>query len=107
MPVIRFIEADGTPHPVEAVVGQSLKQAALDHLVPGIIGDCGGCASCGTCHAYIDEKFLPMLPAADENEEMILDGVPAPRTSSSRLTCQIPVTADMAGMEVHIPETQF
>jgi ferredoxin len=62
------------PHPVEAVVGQSLKQAALDHLVPGIIGDCGGCASCGTCHAYIDEKYLPFLPPADENEELILEG---------------------------------
>lgn len=107
MPVIRFIEVDGTTHPVEAVVGQSLKQTALDHLVPGIIGDCGGCASCGTCHAYIDEKFLPVLPAADENEDMILEGVPAPRASNSRLTCQVPVTAEMAGMEVHIPETQF
>lgn len=107
MPVIRFIEADGTTHPVEAVVGQSLKQTALDHLVPGIIGDCGGCASCGTCHAYIDEKFLPLLPATDENEDMVLDGVPARRAHNSRLTCQIAVTAEMTGMQVQIPETQL
>ncbi|MEU5264679.1 2Fe-2S iron-sulfur cluster-binding protein [Amycolatopsis sp. NPDC021455] len=107
MPVIRFVEADGTTHEVDAVVGQTLKQAALDNLVPGIIGDCGGCASCGTCHAYIDEKFLPGLPPADDNEDMILDGVPATRAHNSRLACQIPVTAEMSGMLVEIPETQL
>ncbi|MPY55913.1 2Fe-2S iron-sulfur cluster-binding protein [Streptomyces spongiae] len=107
MPLIRFVEADGTAHTVDAAVGQSLKQAALDHLVPGIIGDCGGCASCGTCHAYVDEKFLPSLPPADGNEDMILDGVPAARAHNSRLTCQIPVTDDMSGMVVHIPDAQL
>ena len=107
MPLIQFVEADGTRHPVEVAVGQSLKQAALDSLVPGIIGDCGGCASCGTCHAYVDERFLASLPPADENEDMILDGVPAPRAHNSRLTCQIPVTDSMAGMEVRIPDVQF
>ena len=107
MPLIRFVEADGTPHLFEATIGQTLKQTALDHLVPGIIGDCGGCAACGTCHAYIDDRFLPSLPPIDENEDMILDGVPAPRTENSRLTCQIPVTAHMTDMEVRIPKTQF
>ncbi|MEV5835460.1 2Fe-2S iron-sulfur cluster-binding protein [Nocardia sp. NPDC052112] len=106
MPVIRFVESNGTPHTVEASVGQNLKQVALDNVVPGVIGDCGGCASCGTCHAYIDEKIVPLLPPADENEAMVLEGVPAPLTANSRLTCQIRVTAEMDGMVVRLPETQ-
>lgn len=107
MPVVRFVEADGTAHTVDAAVGQTLKQAAIDNLVPGIVGDCGGCATCGTCHGYIDEEFLPLLPAPDDNEQMVLDGVPAPLAANSRLTCQILMTAELTGVEIRLPVTQF
>lgn len=107
MPRIRFVQANGTQHVVEAQLGQNLKQAAIDNLVPGILGDCGGCASCGTCHAYIDERFVHALPPVDEDEDMILDGVAENRCANSRLTCQILVTSEMSDLEVRIPETQL
>ena len=107
MPLVRFVEADGTAHAVDAAVGQTLKQVAIENLVPGIVGDCGGCATCGTCHGYVDETFLPLLPAPDDNERMVLDGVPAPLASNSRLTCQIRMTEELAGIEVRLPATQF
>ncbi|MDP6187281.1 MAG: (2Fe-2S)-binding protein, partial [Pseudomonadales bacterium] len=36
MPKITFIEHNGTQHTVDAEVGQSVMQAAMDNLVPGI-----------------------------------------------------------------------
>ena len=42
MPKIVFIEHNGTEHVVDAVVGRSVMQAAVENFVPGIVADCGG-----------------------------------------------------------------
>src|SRR5258705_7795734 len=57
MPKITFIEFSGKEHVVHDEVGRSLMQAAVDHLVPGIVADCGGSCSCATCHGYIDAAW--------------------------------------------------
>ncbi|GAB3246654.1 2Fe-2S iron-sulfur cluster-binding protein [Nocardioides dilutus] len=106
MSTAHFVEADGTDHTVEVPDGENLKQAAMDNLVPGIIGDCGGFAECGTCHGYVDEAYLDRLPAATEDEEMMLEGILAPVERNSRLTCQIPMTSELDGIVVRLPEVQ-
>lgn len=107
MPRITFIEYDGTRHDVEAVVGQSLMQTAVDNLVPGIIGECGGVCSCATCHVYLDSTWLASVPPISEGEDQLLDGVPDRRPEHSRLGCQLTVTETMEGMEVNLPEEQY
>lgn len=106
MSTAHFVEADGTDHTVEVPDGENLKQAAIDNLVPGIIGDCGGFAECGTCHGYVDEAYLDRLPAQTADEEMMLEGILAPVEHNSRLTCQIPMTPQLAGIVVRLPEVQ-
>ena len=64
MPKITFIEHNGKQHDVHEQVGRSLMQAAVDHLVPGIVADCGGSCSCATCHGYIDPDWVSPVPAA-------------------------------------------
>ena len=46
MPTITYIEHNGTEHQIEAEVGATLMQTALDNGVPGIDGDWwrGSCA---------------------------------------------------------------
>ena len=63
MPVIKFIEFDGTEHEVDADAGMSVMEVAMKYDVPGIDADCGGGAVCGTCHCFIEESAgpLPML----------------------------------------------
>src|SRR3546814_944060 len=39
VPKIVFIEHNGKEHVVDATVGKSIMQTALDHRVPGILGD--------------------------------------------------------------------
>ena len=46
MPTVVFIDPHGSEHAVEAAEGRSLMQIAIDHGVPGILGDCGGVCSC-------------------------------------------------------------
>lgn len=106
MPTARFIESNGTEHIVEVFVGQDLKQAALDNLIPGIIGDCGGYASCGTCHGYIDDVYLARLAPPGEDEEVMLEGLLSTVTVNSRLTCQLTMTTSLDGITVRLPEEQ-
>lgn len=106
MPKITWIEFNNTTHVVEEEVGRSLMQAALDHLVPGIVADCGGSCSCATCHGYIDHDWVSRVPAPDANEtsmlECVLDGA-----ENSRLTCQIKITPELDGLVVRLPKSQF
>jgi 2Fe-2S ferredoxin len=103
---VTFIEHDGTSHQLEAEDGASLMQLALDNLVPGIIGHCGGTCACATCHCYIDPEHLSRLTAPSVDEAQILDGLYNPQPGS-RLSCQIQVTPEMEGLVVHLPESQL
>jgi ferredoxin, 2Fe-2S len=105
MAQVVFIDHQGRNSTVEAPVGKSLMQVALDNAVAGILGDCGGSCSCATCHGYVDEKWLAKLPPRSETEVFMLEGVPQLR-ESSRLCCQIRITPELDGLVVRLPEEQ-
>lgn len=107
MTVIHYILRDGTDRAVDAKDGASLMENAIMNNVRGIEAECGGCCSCATCHVYVDEKFAALLPAPDEMENELLDGVAAERKPTSRLSCQISVGPELDGLVVHIPEAQY
>lgn len=106
MPRITFIDPAGAARVVEATTGQSVMEAAVGDMVPGIVGECGGCCSCATCHVYVDEAWYGRLAPPDELEQGMLEGAiePGPR---SRLSCQIKVTEDLDGLTVRIPAGQL
>lgn len=103
---ITFIEHNGTRHVIDATDEQSLMQAAVDHMIPGIVADCGGACSCGTCHAYIDAPWAGKLAPPKEDEATLLDGA-LHVEPGSRLTCQIKLSADLDGLVVRLPVSQF
>ena len=104
-PTIRFVEHDGTEHRIVVEVGQAVMQCALQHQVPGILGDCGGCATCGTCHGYIDFHWMPRVGPPGEDERLLLDGSDDVRPNS-RLTCQIVMAPELDGLVVRLPRAQ-
>ena len=106
MPLIKFIEADGQEHEIDAEPGISLMQVAVDNAVAGILGDCGGGCSCATCHCYIQDEFLDWLTPPDTLELEMLQCAVDPK-ANSRLSCQIDVSDELDGMVVHLPESQF
>lgn len=105
MPMIIFIEPDGTENKVSAEIGQSVMEAAVQNGVSGIDADCGGACSCATCHGYIDESWQEKLAAPDAVELEMLDFAYM-REENSRLTCQIKVSEDLNGLLVRLPESQ-
>ncbi|MGE0724060.1 MAG: 2Fe-2S iron-sulfur cluster-binding protein [Alphaproteobacteria bacterium] len=107
MPTITYIQPDGQHVAVEAVTGDSVMLSAIKNNVRGIEADCGGCCSCATCHVYVDPVFAGRLTPPDENEDDLLSGTAAERRATSRLSCQIPVTPELDGMVVQIPDRQF
>jgi ferredoxin, 2Fe-2S len=106
MPTINFLLSDGTTRTVGAATGRSVMEAAIHGNVRGIDAECGGCCSCATCHVYVDESYLPLIPAADEMEDELLQGVAAERRMGSRLSCQLVVSPALDGLTVSVPESQ-
>lgn len=105
VPKITFIDSEGTKREVEARVGNSVMEAAVQNMIPGIDADCGGACACATCHVYVDENWLGKLKDKDDMEESMLDFAEDVR-ENSRLSCQILVTDELDGMVVTTPESQ-
>ncbi|MGE4360018.1 MAG: 2Fe-2S iron-sulfur cluster-binding protein [Lysobacteraceae bacterium] len=105
MPTVVFTDPQGVDHEVDAPIGRSLMQVALDHSIPGMLGDCGGVCSCATCHGYVAPEFLSKLPARSETEVFMLEGVPDLR-DNSRLCCQLRMQPELAGIRIQLPDEQ-
>lgn len=104
MPKVTYREPSGEVRIVDTDPGTSLMETALDNDIDGIVGECGGNAMCATCHVYVDEEYLPHLPAMAAAEDAMLDSALAQRCPNSRLGCQIPVTDALDGLTVTVPE---
>lgn len=105
MPKITFIEDSGSEHTVQAPVGLSLMQVALDNGVPGILADCGGNCSCATCQVYVEAEWQPRLSAPQPGEKEMIECALYPQ-ENSRLSCQVIVTAELDGLVVRLPKAQ-
>jgi len=106
MPRVLFVLTNGEEHLVEGKVGDSVMQTAIDNMVPGIIGDCGGNCSCATCHGYVDPEWIEKVGPRTEEEVLMLDG--ALRVEeNSRLTCQIKLNDELDGLVVRLPISQI
>lgn len=105
MPKIRFVDHEGVERSVDAPVGWTVRDAAMNKGVPGIVSECGGVCACATCHVYVEAAWLEKLPPISESEKDLLDYAYEPRPAS-RLSCQIKITPELDGLIVHTPETQ-
>ena len=106
MPKITYIAFDGKETIVDAKEGMSVMQTAVNNGVDGIVAECGGACSCATCHVQVEEEWFDKLPEAQNMEKEMLDFVMSPQPTS-RLSCQIKVTAELDGLVVHTPESQY
>lgn len=106
MVAILFIEHDGTEHRVDATIGASLMQVAVDNCVPGILADCGGARSCATCHCYLEKEWFDKLGEPNELEDPMIEFAIEPQPTS-RLGCQVTVSEDMEGMTIRLPSSQL
>lgn len=97
----------GVTTSIDAKIGKTLMEAATEVNVDGIAADCGGSMTCATCHVFVDEPFASLLGTPDADEVAMLAFTAAPRQPNSRLSCQITLTAELNGLTVKLPATQY
>lgn len=107
MALVTYIEHDGTRHPVEVPDGDSVMQGALNNMIPGIAGECGGSLACATCHCYVDDAWIGRVGSPSGTEMEMLESTAEARKAGSRLSCQVTVSEALDGLVVRLPATQF
>ena len=101
MPKLIVVDRAGVEKTIEAQAGLTLMEAIRDNGFDELLALCGGCCSCATCHVYVDPTFADKLPPMSEDENDLLESSDH-RNETSRLSCQVPLTAEMDGLKVSI-----
>ena len=99
---VRFVSADGQRSTEAAAPpGTRLLDPAQAHDQP-LEGACEGAMACSTCHVLIAAADFDKLPPPSAEEDDMLDfayGV----SRTSRLACQIWLSAGLETLEVRMP----
>ena len=99
-----WILPDGQTITAEVREGQNLMEAAVAASVPRVVGECGGSLSCATCHVVVAPDWAAKTGETGEFEDAMLDVAEAERQPSSRLSCQIKMSADLDGITLIVPQ---
>lgn len=98
-----WILPDGQHITAEVREGQSLMEAAVAHNIPRVVGECGGSLSCATCHVIVAPEWAAKTGETGEFEDAMLDVAETERQPTSRLSCQIKMSAGLDGIILHVP----
>ncbi len=101
MPAVIFVLPDGERRRIEVEAGLSLLEAAHRADI-AVEGACGGSMACATCHMIVEEGWFDRLATPSEEEEEMLD-LAEGLTPTSRLGCQVRLSAALDGLVVRVP----
>ena len=101
MPKLIVVTREGEEREIDGDAGLSVMEVIRDAGIDEMLALCGGCCSCATCHVHVDPAFADKLPELSEDEDDLLESTDH-RQPTSRLSCQIPFTADLDGLKVTI-----
>ena len=101
MPKLIVTTRDGSEQEIDGGSNLSVMEIIRDSGIDELLALCGGCCSCATCHVYVDPAFSDKLPEMTEDENDLLDSSDH-RNETSRLSCQINLTAELDGLRVTI-----
>jgi 2Fe-2S ferredoxin len=104
MALLRVVDRDGIEHEIEGNTGFTLMENLRD-LEYGVGAICGGMCACATCHVYVDPEWAGKLPAMQSDERDLLQDL-STRQESSRLSCQVKFTPELAGLKVTIAQDE-
>ncbi|GAB0098161.1 Adrenodoxin-like protein 1, mitochondrial [Sergentomyia squamirostris] len=99
---ITYTDKDGKRTEVRGKVGDNVLYLAHRYGVE-MEGACEASLACTTCHVYVNDAHLNVLPESTEKEDDLLDMAPFLK-QNSRLGCQIQLTKDLEGLELTLPK---
>ena len=98
---IQITDRKGQTHQVKVPTDMALNLMqvvqAYEFEPVGTVGICGGKLMCPTCHCYIENDVV--VAEKREMEEATLSKLMHIKPNS-RLSCQIPITPEMEGIEI-------
>src|SRR5450432_4236299 len=100
MALMRVVDRNGVEHEIEARTGLKVMEN-LRELDYGVAAICGGMCSCATCHVWVDEAWVAMLPERQGDEKELLQELGSFKPTS-RLSCQVQFTEALSGLKVAI-----
>jgi len=106
MALVTYVQYDGVEHKIDLPAGETIMHGAVNNMIDGIIGQCGGGLSCATCHCYVDEAWSSKVGEPSAAESDMLESANG-RRPTSRLSCQITVTDALDGLVIYLPESQY
>ena len=98
--------ADGETRTVDARVGDTVMETAINNDIDEVVAECGGSLICATCHVYLEEATAALYEEPDDAELEMLESVADERRERSRLSCQLAVVAALDGHTIEVPERQ-
>jgi 2Fe-2S ferredoxin len=100
---IHVTDLKGQEHEIQAPtdMGLNLMEAMKANELP-VKATCGGMAMCATCNCIV--KSDHDLPEMSEDEEDMLDEAFVLDIEGSRLSCQIPISKTIDGIQVQLGE---
>jgi ferredoxin, 2Fe-2S len=107
MALVTYIEHGGAEHRIDVPDGETVMRGAVNNMIEGIVGECGGGLACATCHCYVDEAWIDRLSPPSQAEKDMLESAASALQPGSRLSCQITISDALDGLVVRLPEAQF
>ncbi|EDV96041.1 adrenodoxin-like protein 2, mitochondrial [Drosophila grimshawi] len=99
-----FVRANGERIKASGKVGDSLLDVVVNNNVDlDGFGACEGTLTCSTCHLIFKTADYERLPDKPGDEELDMLDLAYDLTDTSRLGCQITLSKDLDGLEVHVP----
>lgn len=98
---IHWVSPDQSSKLTYAEVGTTLLKVAHSNEIE-LEGACEGSCACSTCHIILEDSTYEALPEPSADEDDMLD-LAFGLTPTSRLGCQITVTAELEGATLTLP----
>lgn len=95
------VEAGDKEQILDIPAGLSLMEGLRTAGLP-LQGECEGSLACSSCHIWMDGAWFERLDPLSPEEEDLLD-VTFNLSPTSRLACQIRISAALDGVRVRIP----
>ena len=101
MATIYVTDREGNDHEIKVENGTNLMKP-LREIDGGVEALCGGMCSCATCHVFVEDDWASKLGEARDDELELLEDTECFQGPKSRLSCQVVVTEELAGMRLTV-----
>lgn len=103
---VTFLKANGEKIVTKGKIGDSILDVVVNNDIDlDGFGACEGTLTCSTCHLILKKPDFDKLPDKPTDEELDMLDLAFDLADTSRLGCQIILSEDLDGLEVHVPAT--